>query len=145
LLKERGLGKLYTGNKKVAWKLLSGWRLRHLMSYLKFKVGDLVHDCDGFNHTIKDYCVYHVNSSTWLESYPKNETYVIDLDQFEFEGGRLSCGCSAPSPPISKEEIERYMWEWYANAEWVEDEKLKQIGRNKEPVCDELGRRIIKE
>lgn len=100
LLKKQGLGKLYTGNKRVAWKYLSSYVLKDLEYKLQFKAGDIVNDCDCFNSRIVK----------WLgrRTGPQYGGVVI-IDQFEKENGSWSCGCAvSPESPWSRENIEAF-------------------------------------
>ena len=124
LLKERGLGKLYYGNKNVAHRMLRGSWMQTLLYKLQFKVGDLVNDCDGYNHIITKIMTHYTKSEKWIgherrknpsaKKFPRagqlgspfyknpsdykwvglKGTKVVELDQFEFGEGHWSCGCS---------------------------------------------------
>jgi hypothetical protein len=94
LLKEHKLGALYVGSKLCAYRNLSAALLKTLLHQLQFKPGDLVHDCDGFNHRIKRFVKYR-----WWNG-------VIDIE-VEFENGGRACGCNiSPKPPRTREYIE---------------------------------------
>jgi hypothetical protein len=56
-LKEHGFGRLYTGNKRVAWSLLWSSHMEELLLKLRFKNGDVANDCDGLNHRVVEWLV----------------------------------------------------------------------------------------
>lgn len=61
LLKQYNL-KLYSGNKKVAWKFLNASHLRHCIDFLKYKPGDLFFSEEyGFNFVVNNIRVYRCN------------------------------------------------------------------------------------
>lgn len=140
LMKERHVqGKLYCGHRHSALRGLRARRLRNLKAYLSIRPGDLVHDCDGFNHVVSKVPFYH--TTMWTTN-----SIILDICQIEFEDGRLSCGCSPPEKPLTREEIESYHKSWY------NEEKLKQwwedftihLKRYKalmsgQHICDENG------
>lgn len=101
-LKELGHGKLYSGNKKVAWKLLRGevlWRLHTALFYTK---GQLVHDCDGLNHRIDkiDPIIY---GNDFADIYSGVE--------HTFADGLRDCGCmrGVLDLPPTQEQIEKWI------------------------------------
>jgi hypothetical protein len=142
-LKELGLGKLYSGNKKVAWRRLN---VRQLLRFLQWKPGDVVNDCDGLNHVIVKPIWRRATFSHWYGKPIRG--WWFDADQYEFTDGRWSCGCPAsPDPPLSREEIETYMQAYVSDAKlreqgWtitVYHEALRQAFAAGEHVCDERG------
>ena len=148
-LKELGMGKLYSGNKKVAWRLLSAYQLNSMLRKLQYAPGDICHDCDGFNHVVVKWVDGIRSFKHWSYTGKYIRGWVIDVDQFEKSNGGWSCGCpDGPNPPTSREDIEQYM-----NA-YLNDPKLKEQGwvtdnpinvkrrdalNNGEHICDERG------
>ncbi len=106
---------------------------------LKIKVGDLLHDCDGFNHRVKSIEFFKLvidkkTATCWnqkLESLgkgafignkgpdptgikprKKQRYYIIDHEILR-EDGSCFCGCGAfPEEPKSRDEIEKYVLSW---------------------------------
>jgi len=132
--------KLYYGNKHQAWRYLRAYTMREIIHLLSFKKGDLAHDCDGFNHVVKEPMLsYH----RW-----HGQTLVPQISQLEFEDGRYSCGCpGGPMPACSREEIERYFTmtdeqvkERKTAGWWSQrDEKIHEALRSGKHICDERG------
>ncbi len=144
LIKEWGLGKLYYGRKLDAYRSLSANVLRNYVRLFSIKPGSVVGDCDGFNHIIKkpliDYIPWH----------GKTRVRVIVLDQFEFEDGRRSCGCSSGILPArTAKQIESYFAEGFADKYvarskemgwWNEKAQLRyEALKSGKPICDERG------
>lgn len=137
-LKGRGIGKLYYGNKKVAWTMLGRSWLKELKYKLSYKVGDLVNDCDGLNHIIKS-----VDSRYRLAVYWDHKgCIVLSVDQFKFEDGRYSCGClTSPDPALSQEEVESKMKAfldyWRYPSPYYQ--KMREAFAAGKHICDERG------
>ena len=135
LLKEQGLGRLYKRGTRP-WKSLSSYHLRTLLWKLQFKPGDLVHDCDGFNHILM----------RWMPAPADDGT--MSLDQFEKSSSYWSCGCDAsPMPAARVEDIRRY-WKDFLNdpyvisGGWSNDNYHKELKRRlecDEPITDNQG------
>lgn len=135
-LKEAGYGKLYTGNKRNAFRYLRAANLKRLLFLVSLRPGDLVNDCDGYNHRVKEIRPYR----PWFG--------VIDFEQLIFEDGRWSCGCPyGPDKPWSPERIRNFH-----NLSDEEIDKMKKTGwwddrnqrlieriRSGEPITDEHG------
>lgn len=155
LLKQQGLGKLYRGNSNVARTMLSKGCLNELLFKLKYKAGDLVNDCDGYNHVLVKWLPEKRYSENWIGHDSRvngkykwiglKGTSVADLDQFEIEEGRWSCGCPySPDPPRSREDIEKDTLRYLSdpNTDWHRDSKREaillalQAGQH---ICDESG------
>lgn len=159
LIKERGIqSKLYK-NKKAARKLLNASRLREIIRKLSVKPGDLVGDCDGTNHIIKDYYAReHMGDDTFkvqmkIWHYNKKASgYFFEVPQYVFEDERYSCGCSdSPDSPYSREEIEANLLSyteeeialWREQGWWKEsDDKRREHLLSGGHIVDERGIRI---
>lgn len=140
-LKEIGhSGKLYHGSRRIALRALSASRLKEMLRLLSFKPGDLVNDCDGFNHRVKG---HRVNDIVW-----DKDTRVIDLHRLVFDDGGWSCGCPyGPDEPWSivnilkfhtfnDEEItEQKRLGWWNDKRQAFQDKVRAGG----PICDEDG------
>jgi hypothetical protein len=129
-------GKLYHGPKLKMFKYMRAYELRHLIFLANLRVGDYVNDCDGFNHKITKINVVR----RWYG--------VIDFEQFEFEDGRLSCGC--PSGPVeawTNEQIaefhkydDEYIETLKSGGWWTEiNQKFYDRLMSGEAICDEHG------
>lgn len=148
LLKGRGLGKLYRGNKRNAWQLLRADCLDELIYKLQFRPGQLVNDCDGFNHVIRDVVKPSRRwSKDWLEA--SSEASVLSIDQFELENGSWSCGCpTSPEPAKTQEAIEKDFARWLEDADPqqmsnpVVYERMKKALQEGRHICDEQGKRL---
>ncbi|MFA6050009.1 MAG: hypothetical protein WC761_02325 [Candidatus Paceibacterota bacterium] len=105
LIKERGLPvKLYRG--KQGKFRYSAPALKSLIYSLKYKVGDVVGDCDGSNHIIKKIVWYKSTNNRWWGHGQRG--YALYLKHHIFEDGTYSCGCSgSPEDPRSREVIEK--------------------------------------
>lgn len=73
--------------------------LRDIIHLAGLKPGDIVFDCDGFNHRIKSF--------KWKRLWHGQ----IWADRMEFEDGTWSCGCMVPEKAHTPKQI---------NAEWLE-------------------------
>lgn len=158
LLRGTGLGRLYRGNKKVAWCMLNEHWLKSLLFKLRFKKGDLVNDCDGMNHILRSWLPGRRSSENWIghdtgegdnyEWVGHPGTSVIALDQFEIADNHWSCGCPySPDPPETREEIEKHTLAYLIDPDviaggWASEEHCQrqrealQAGRH---ICDERG------
>ena len=148
-LKELGMGKLYSGNKKVAWRLISSGQLNSMLRKLQYAPGDICHDCDGFNHVVVKWLPSIRDFTYWSYSGSYIKGWVIDVDQFEKQNGGWSCGCeTSPDPPVSREYIEQYIKKYLNDPKlneqgWVTneglDKKRREALNNGEHICDERG------
>lgn len=155
LIKKHGLGKLYYGRGRIARNELRSYKLREIIQKLSYKPGDLVQDCDGFNHNIVKF-ICHYSIITSYKSLNKErsrhtKTWVInDVDQFEKEDGTWSCGCNiSPDDPWTREEVEAYhlltdeQIKTYKEGGWSWtdlDQKRQDILKAGGHICDEEGR-----
>ena len=106
--------RLYKG--KEGQGTFSAEYLRTLIKEARLRVGDIVHDCDGFNHRIakKTLVTDQAHGFAWVR-------YI----EFEKENGDGFCGCCsvANNPAVPWEDVEGFMRAWY-NApdmvDWVE-------------------------
>jgi hypothetical protein len=127
--------KLYKGLTKRLYKKLvrfhGGWVNEEI---LKVKVGDLVHDCDGFNHRVKsiEFFKFHIDSKTetcsnrackdndeknidktGIKPRGKSRWYISDVEAIKAEDGNCFCGCHAfPEKPRTREDIETEILHW---------------------------------
>ena len=142
-LKELGLGRLYAGNKKRAWRMLNAFTLDDLLGWMEFEIGDVFNDCDGLNHICKGYG--HVRRKHRWFGDRRVLGWVAGIDHLEKGGGWLSCGCSPPERGWSREEVENYMKDWVFNPEYkswttgayhIEIRRRFDVG---EHICDDNG------
>lgn len=141
IVKAAGLGRLYIGTKREAWRAMSAGYLKELERKLSIRPGDLVNDCDGFNHVVRG------RRDDGRLTVGMKSVSVVEVSQFEFEDGRWSCGCpTSPDPPETREAIEastlRYLStvgedEWQYHGKRGRD-RLEALRRG-EHVCDERG------
>jgi hypothetical protein len=126
-LKELGMGKLYKGNKKVAWRMLNSTFLNNMLWKLQFSPGDIVNDCDAANHVIVKWPYSKRTFRQWLDISVKG--WVIEVAQFEDQDGRWSCGCPYQSPEkaLSREEVEGHF------RKYLNDNELKELGYLEHP------------
>ena len=136
--------KFYSGNKRMGRWYFNARHMHDLIYMLSIKPGTIVNDCDAFNHRVKS-PIHH-----GLRQWDRGAT-VFELDQFEFEDGRYSCGCpGGPMPALTRDEIEQYIREgftdeavanskrdgwWTVNSQKMYDALMKE-GRH---ICDEDG------
>lgn len=139
----KGSAKLYRGNKLSAYRALRAKRLRTLINDLQYGVGDLIHDCDGFNFTIKEMELIIRD----LE-YARNVSFVQGTD-ITLENGNYRCPCSKIAAPTSREQIEGFWKGWldyhiqpggWGDSEWHRE--LKRRLDAGEHICDEQGRML---
>ena len=126
--------KLYRGKSRVAWKYLHAKTLRNMIKEADRRVGDLINDCDGFNHRITKVNV----------SYGWNG--VLMFNAYNLEDKHQSCGCSGRSDDSKTvEQIVAFfnvtdqqvveMGDW-----WTEnDQRLLDKIKAGEPICDKDG------
>lgn len=136
LLKKRGLGKLYYGNKKAAFKWVN---LAAIENALKYAPGDVVNDCDMFNHVVEGYRT-HYNARKYGKA--------LILDQVTFTDGRWSCGCGGLEAPWP---VEKILEIWcmpaseepppagvtYRTSEF--EQALIDANKNGQPIVDDRG------
>ena len=105
LIKKHGFpSKLYRGLQGK--RRYRGWQLRTLIAQLKYMPGDLVGDCDGANHFVKEIFWYRSSNNRWWGNGQKG--YIFCLKNHSFQDETYSCGCSAsPESPYTREEIEK--------------------------------------
>ncbi len=133
--------RFYRGNRRTGLRYFRARHLRELLYMLSIKPGDLVNDCDAFNHRVKG-PIFH-GFVRWDDN-----TYVFQLDQLEFEDGRYSCGCpGGPGPAWTREQIENYMREGFTDESIAESKKFGWWTTNSQKMCEALreGRHICDE
>lgn len=148
LIKKHKLNsKLYRGPKLALYKRMRSMQLDRTISQLQFEKGDLVGDCDGFNH-IYD----HIISAVWYLGYRSGyKHYIFGVKSFVDSNGYEGCSCgSSPHAPMTVKEIEDGIREYYEvkmlqNLRWS-DEKMNIMDSSDakkyfsvEPICDERG------
>lgn len=132
-LKQYGFGKVYYGNKKVAWRTLNYSVLKRMIA---FKPGDLVNDCDGLNHVIKGFRVWH---------YQNVDGGVVQFDQVIFEDGRWSCGCGGLvagwTPERITSEMREYLFHPERHTAWDSPftKAVIEALENNDPIVDDRG------
>jgi hypothetical protein len=136
-LKDAGISrKLYYGSGRVAKRYYSGAHLRYLL-FMISTIGEVVQDCDGFNHRVKKPIVERLREG--------RNSKVIFFDRLEFDDGKWSCGCPAGVDyPLSREEIERYWLAWckdpIGKEYWADFiDKIEPILSSGGHICDENG------
>lgn len=121
LIREAGIPtKLYRGSRFRALRRLGKWSRSELQLKLEnCKRGQVVNDCDYFNHRIKCWLPEHrdegsrkLNGRMFQQSWrgwgDKVKGYFLDLPQVVFEDDRYSCGCNiSPCDPVPREVIEQ--------------------------------------
>jgi len=142
-LRQRGLGKYRT----KAIKRLPMWEIEQYLYVLSIEPGDIINDCDGYNHEV-------IKVAT-LECWPSYFGGAPVLDsQFLREDGRWSCGCpTSPEPPWPNARIRRFQKIFFLDEEqvaqaraaraagvWTErSEHIRQALLAGEPITDERG------
>jgi hypothetical protein len=139
-LRQRGLGKYRT---KII-KRLKPWKMDHYLYLLSIKPGDIINDCDGFNHRV----VGIASIDCWPSWKGGSPALTI---QFEREDGFWSCGCpSGPDRPWSNKRILEFQKGYYLDDErrekaikdgwWNQrSEKIRQALLAGEPIVDNDG------
>lgn len=150
LMQRAGLPRRFMRGKKfAAYRLARYANLAELKRKLRFKPGDIVNDCDGFNHRIERWMTNTSRSNS-------RSAKVITTFQAKFvsEHGvaRWSCGCPiSPSESLSQKEIEDYHDELVSDLEdWIGQGWIERGNRNDPttrrslglPICDEHGFRL---
>lgn len=120
-------GRIFEGHKLAAYRRLPGWKLRRLIDGARVQPGDLIHDCDGFNHRVS--AVEQVVSGSMVR-----ELVAIDIS---FDDGSARCGCGVTMLPRSREEIEA----WWR--EWLPYQHDEATGWDLGPFYVEMHRRLI--
>lgn len=97
-LKELGYGRLYPSGKKRQAHRLRAHTLKRIIFLANLRKGDVVNDCDGFNHILaEDPQVFE----TW--------NGLPEFEQLLFDDGKLSCGCPyGPDEPWTPEQIMQF-------------------------------------
>jgi len=145
-LKELGYGKLYIGPKHQARRYYNARTCEYLLGWLDLKVGDVVNDCDLFNHEI--------SKLPTMYRTPWEDTLVWDCTPTcFFSDGGASCGCSVPEPALSAEQVREYkrgFWEYAESKEettwWLPQDPESAYQRWKKdksyPICDDRGMKL---
>lgn len=148
-LKEKGYGKLYSGCRRRAFRWLSAPEMRQTLFMLNLKEGDLVNNCDSYNHFVK--VVPKPRWSFYCGKTQRTRVKIFD-NQVEFTDGSLSCGCpTSPEPPLSVDAIRKTMFhtpEEIADLKeggwWTEKDQLRQDRLEAGlPICDEHGCKLV--
>lgn len=112
-------------------------QLRKIIHLASLKPGDIVFDCDGFNHRIKSFKW----SRLWQGS--------VWIHKFEFDDGTWSCGCMVPEHGRTPEQINKEWFELLTHPdygyedgcdEWIECNvaRLEALKAGKS-ICNEDG------
>lgn len=102
-----------------------------MLDCLKFKPGDRIQDCDGFNCTI-DY--WYVNRKEWFDNL-----FIVGISQFRKTNGGNSCGCGVVEPALSPEDITKYWSSWLPYEKADADYPWVQFMKTRLPICTETG------
>lgn len=145
LLDEQGLGPLYTrGTKFSAYRSLPADVLKFLIRRLSVKPGDMINDCDGFNHVVVGPAIYR---SRW---HNNRAARTLQFDQYNLENGLRSCGCPyGPVEALTPEEVNEFFKTFYddenieslkAGGWWTENDQFKYDAlKAGESLCDDRG------
>lgn len=150
LLKKQGLGRLYSGPKRLAFNQLPASHLKVLIFILGLKPGDLYEDCDYYNHRFAKLAT----PERWTH-WRCSKSTVFMCEQVESETGQWSCGCpNSPCPPRTADQITQTLKglyldpeveaTWKAGGWWTDScQAMKEKLLNNEPICDEQGCQLI--
>ena len=131
--------RFWRGKKRLAKKYMGSRAFNEFFKNGLPKIGDLTHDCDGFNHVISqtEVIMYHACAYRWPKPYPKwlkgaafpfidcyyDDTY-LDAESGEMKPcKRPVCSCgglNGARPPSTQKEIEDWVLSW-------KDEKTQEI------------------
>lgn len=133
--------RFWKGKKRLAKKYLGNRVFNMLFDNGVPKVGDLTHDCDGFNHVITrvsiEYDQFKGVKIPYIQTYYSSK-YIADGLTKEYE--HPVCGCQGIGwqLPLSREEIESWALSWAKMKE-------QQIagGWGWDPVCDTWAEIIL--
>lgn len=89
ILRQNGMGKLYTCHKFVAHRYLKTSRLIAMINFLRVKPGDKAW-AYGCNQVVKK----PVNL-LWCDLWNRKGGFYEQADQVEYESGQLGCGCGS--------------------------------------------------
>ncbi len=136
ILKARGLGNYSTR----AIKNLSSKKIDRYLWALSLKKGDVIYDCDGFNHRIRE---------EWFECWHQYYDHSPCLQIiFQTEEGYQTCGCSYgpyPAQPVQqviKDKLypQKLIDEWKKHGWWNKHyQKRRDAIKNGEPIVDSEG------
>jgi len=124
-MKQKGLGRLYKGSKRKAWGFLRGRTLNDTLRLVSLNPGDLVNDCDMFNHKVKEIIPERWTHKSWTGKKAKGWVYMPC--QLLFEDGRRSCGCGAPEAPYTPQKIADSLRECYEYNELEFNDSFKDV------------------
>jgi hypothetical protein len=144
--------KPYKGIKKRLYKKIikgGGRRFFGREEILGVKEGDLLHDCDAFNHRAK--------SIEFFKTHTRRGWFICDYFAIKDDGNSF-CGCNSfPEKPHSREEIEAYVLRWndekgeYSDSVeeqiqqvsqmegWEKFKKWVEVLKSGGHICDEDG------
>lgn len=134
------VGTFREGHKLASTRYLRAGKLRGLIEQASLNVGDVIHDCSGWNHRISSI------EPMWQRVYCSSAVVLSGFDIL-FDDGSYRCGCSSYIEPAhSVEQIEKFWKDWIlyqkANSEWADGKYYDEILRRLEnglPICDEHG------
>ena len=88
----------YKGKKRLAKKAMSKYAWEYMRKYGVPKIGDITHDCDGWNHVV-DSVMYSWNAvytkNSWVKgkvAKQSRKTKILEVD-CGYEGGNWVCTC----------------------------------------------------
>ncbi len=103
ILRQNGMGKLYTCHKLVAHRILKTSRLIAMINFLRVKPGDKAW-AYGCNQVVKE-----LVNLEWWDCRGQKGGFYIQADSVKYESGYQSCGCGSWDcfnyPPQTKEVI----------------------------------------
>lgn len=151
-------GRLWTG--KMSWAQKNDIAATVITTF-RFRPGDMVNDCDAFNHRIialsgREGGLHAMDTSdkNAIEALRCHHTLGVSIalwsiPQYLFEDGRLSCGCPAGcETALTRKEIEEYFLsitdEYIAEQKrlgWWNEASQKKVDavRAGHHICDEQG------
>lgn len=135
------VGTFYEGSKRAVLPYFRANRLRGLIEQASLNVGDVIHDCSGWNHRIAKI------EPMWRFGWKSRTSYLHSFDIL-FEDGGCRCECSLfIEPARSVENTEKYWKSWILyqreqNLGWADGKYYDEILRRLEnglPICDNHG------
>lgn len=103
--------------------ILDSYMLRRVISDWSVKPGEIIHDCDGFNHIV----------AKVKSEYPNLYPSIL------FEDGGFRCQCSSVMSAASVEDITAYWNKWASapdNPWFINYQVWARLGKK---VCDDNG------
>jgi hypothetical protein len=130
--------RLYAGNFRAARRYWTAHQMRYMLARLAIKPGDLINDCDGFNHRVIGPKVYYQAAENYyrhsLYTKFRYRTKVPMIDQFILDDGTWSCGC--PYGPVEAWTVEQ-IEEFHRGGD--DGDSLVEKLKRGESICDAQG------